>query len=54
LLRVKQHKFIETAHLNLDDLEALSKKTYAVLYNELSNDELYMADTNRIENESRT
>jgi len=54
LLRIKQHKFIETKHLTHDDLEDLSKKTYTVLYNELSNDKLYMEDTNRPENERKS
>jgi len=51
LLRVKQHKFIETENMTQDDIDIVSKKTFNVLYNQLSNDELYMEDTNRPENE---
>ena len=51
VLRVKQLKFIETENLIQDDLEELSKKTYAKMYNELSNDNLYMQDTNKLKNE---
>lgn len=45
--RVKQHQFIDTKGMTQDDMESLKQKTFDVLYNELSNDELYMKDTNR-------
>ena len=45
--RVKQHQFIETKGMTQDDLESIKKKTFDILYNELSNDKLYMKDTNR-------
>ena len=46
--RIRQHKFIETKGLKgNDDMEKLKKKTFDILYNELTSDELYMKDTNR-------
>tara|TARA_R110002073_G_scaffold103234_2_gene233728 strand:+ start:26317 stop:27003 length:687 start_codon:yes stop_codon:yes gene_type:complete len=45
--RVRQHQFIETKGLKLSDLDELKEKTFHVIYNELSSDELYMKDTNR-------
>jgi 1-acyl-sn-glycerol-3-phosphate acyltransferase len=45
--RIKQHKFIETKGLSSQaDMEALKKKTFEIIHNELLNDELYMNDTN--------
>jgi 1-acyl-sn-glycerol-3-phosphate acyltransferase len=49
--RVKQHKFIKTEGLTMEDKEALKEKTFNLIYNELIKDELYMADTNRPNNE---
>jgi len=45
--RVRQHQFIETKELTLDNLEEVKEKTFEILYNELSSDELYMKDTNK-------
>ena len=45
--RVKQHSFIETKELTLEGMEQVKQKTFDILYNELSNDELYMKDTLR-------
>lgn len=46
--RIRQHAFIETVGLNTKkDLETLKEKTFQIIYNELSADELYMKDTNR-------
>ncbi len=46
-LRIKQHKFIETKGLTLQDVKNIRQKTFVTLYNELVNDELYMQDTLR-------
>ncbi|WP_166627730.1 lysophospholipid acyltransferase family protein [Tenacibaculum caenipelagi] len=48
-LRVKQCKFIECDELSLK--EQLKTKTYDLIYNELINDEFYMEDTYRPNNE---
>jgi len=46
--RVKQHAFIETKGMNVkDDMNNLMNKTFNIVYNELSNDDKYMKDTNR-------
>ncbi len=45
--RVRQHQFIETKGLSLDDLSKIKDETFQIIYNELSSDELYMKDTNR-------
>ncbi|MDP2539915.1 1-acyl-sn-glycerol-3-phosphate acyltransferase [Tenacibaculum discolor] len=50
-LRVKQCAFIETDNLEAKDKKKLKEETYNVIYNELINDELYMKDTNRPNNE---
>ncbi|WP_413788378.1 lysophospholipid acyltransferase family protein [Tenacibaculum sp. 1B UA] len=50
-LRVKQCEFIETEYLVAGDKKKLKEQTYNVIYNELINDELYMKDTNRLNNE---
>lgn len=44
-LRVRQHQFIETKGLNSKDLSKIKEKTFRIIYNELSSDELYMKDT---------
>ena len=47
--RVKQHQFIATKGMTVkEDMEGLLNKTFDIIYNELSNDELYMKDTNRL------
>lgn len=49
VFRVKQHAFIETEGMNVkDDMNNLLKQTFDIVYNELSNDEKYMKDTNRL------
>lgn len=47
-LRVKQHQFLETKDLSIEDMKMLKNKTYQLIYNDLINDEKYMKDTNRI------
>ncbi|OSY87129.1 acyl-phosphate glycerol 3-phosphate acyltransferase [Tenacibaculum holothuriorum] len=49
--RVKQKPFIKTEGLTMDDKEQLKRQTFDLIYNELINDELYMKDTNRPNNE---
>lgn len=49
--RIKQLEFIKTEGLIMDDQETLKQKTFDIMYNELVNDELYMKDTNRPNNE---
>lgn len=49
--RVKQCKFIETSNLTIEDKDALKKQSFDLIYNELTQDELYMKDTNRPNNE---
>ena len=47
IFRIKQHKFIETKGLNSkEDIKALKEKTFQTIYKELSEDEMYMKDTN--------
>lgn len=46
-LRVKQHPFIDTKGMTMDDVEDLKQKTFNIIYTDLINDELYMKDTNR-------
>lgn len=45
--RVRQHQFIETKGLTSNDVNSLKEKTFDIIYNELSSDELYMRDTLR-------
>lgn len=48
VFRVKQHTFIETKGLNIeDDMQPLLNKTFDVIHQELSCDEEYMKETNR-------
>ena len=49
--RIKQHFFIPTKGLQKEDLETLKEQTYTVIFNELSNDQAYMKDTNKKKNE---
>ena len=45
--RVKQHQFIETKGMLLEeDRDYLLNRTFDIIYNELSNDDKYMKDTN--------
>ena len=47
-LRIKQHKFIETKEMSVvNDMNQLKDKTFATIYQELTNDKKYMKDTNR-------
>lgn len=46
-LRVKQCKFIPTASLEISDRNKLKQELFDLMYNELSNDELYMKETNK-------
>ena len=47
VFRVKQHQFIETKGMNLEeDRDRLLNTTFDIIYNELSKDEKYMIDTN--------
>lgn len=52
VLRVHQHAFIETATLEMEQLETLKSKTYRLIYNDLLSDSNYMNDTNRPNNEN--
>lgn len=46
--RIRQHSFIETKGLSSkEDMDMILEKTFDVIHNELSSDELYMRDTNR-------
>ena len=48
ILRVRQHKLIETKGMSLEeDMDVLKDKTFNLLYNDLVNDTEYMKDTNR-------
>ena len=51
VFRTKQCTFIETEGLTIEDKDHLKKKTFDIVHNELINDELYMKDTNRPNNE---
>lgn len=51
VFRVRQHKFIETKDLKIEDKDALKQQTFDLIYNDLVNDEKYMKDTNRPNNE---
>ncbi len=51
VLRVHQHKFVETKDFTLDDMDDLKDKTFNLMYNDLLNDKKYMKDTNRPNNE---
>lgn len=47
VLRIKQHRFLETKNMSASDMKSLRDQTFDVIYNELSKDELYMKDTNQ-------
>lgn len=51
VLRIKQHTFFETSELDKNAVNQLKEKTFDLIYSELVNDQLYMKDTNRIENQ---
>ena len=51
VFRVKQLKFIETIGLTMNDKDAIKQKTFDLINTELLNDEAYMKDTNRPNNE---
>lgn len=49
VFRVKQHAFIETKGMNVkDDMKKIMNQTFDIIHHELSNDEKYMKDTNRL------
>jgi 1-acyl-sn-glycerol-3-phosphate acyltransferase len=47
VLRVKKHAFIETKDIEPSEMKVIRDQTFNVIYNELSNDQLYMKDTNQ-------
>jgi len=51
VFRIRQHKFIETKGLKHTDMETLKQQTYKIIYSDLLNDEKYMKDTNKLNNE---
>ncbi len=51
VFRIHQHKFLQTNHLEKSDVEILKQKTFDIIYDDLINDEEYMKDTNRPNNE---
>ena len=51
VFRIHQHKFISTKGLKKDDVKTLKQQTFDLIYNDLINDEKYMEDTNRPNNE---
>ena len=51
VFRIKQCNFINTDRFTSEDIPKLKEKTFDIIYNELLNDELYMKDTNRPNND---
>ena len=47
VFRVRQHNFISTKEMSIDEMENLRDKTFDLIYNDLANDIEYMKDTNR-------
>jgi len=47
VLRIRQHKFIPTKGLQIDDLERVKEYTFNIIYKDLLSDPKYMKDTNR-------
>jgi len=47
VFRAKQHRFIETKGMTLDNMNQLLQKTFAVMHTDLVNDIPYMKDTNK-------
>jgi 1-acyl-sn-glycerol-3-phosphate acyltransferase len=48
LFRVRQHRFVETKGLNIEDLDNLKEKVFSLINTGLLLDNEYMKDTNRI------
>ena len=48
LFRVRQHRFVETKGLNIEDLDNLKEKVFSLINTDLLLDNEYMKDTNRI------
>lgn len=51
IFRIRQHKFIETKGLQMEDLESLKQQTFDIIYQDLFNDKKYIKDTNRPNND---
>lgn len=51
VLRIRQHKFIATKGLDIDDMESLKNKIFNIIHSDLLNDKKYMKDTNTLNNE---
>jgi 1-acyl-sn-glycerol-3-phosphate acyltransferase len=47
VFRVRQHQFISTKGISIDEMDSLKDKTFNLIYNDLVNDKAYMKDTNR-------
>jgi len=47
VFRIRQHKFISTKTLKIDNMEILKQKTFDIIHDDLANDKMYMKDTNR-------
>lgn len=47
VFRIRQHQFIPTKELKIEDIETLKQQTFDVIYTDLSNDKKYMKDTNK-------
>ena len=45
VLRIKQHRFIATKGMTLEEVDVLKEKTYQIIYHDLLNDSAYMKDT---------
>jgi len=46
-LRIKQHRFINTDNLSIEHLDGLKEQVFKIIHSELSEDKLYMEDTDR-------
>ena len=47
VFRIRQHEFIPTKELKIEDIEALKQETFDIIYTDLTNDKKYMKDTNK-------
>lgn len=47
VLRIRQHNFISTKGIQIDDLERIREHTFDLIYKDLLSDPKYMKDTNR-------
>lgn len=47
VFRIRQHQFIPTKELKIEDIETLKQQTFDVIYTDLVNDKKYMKDTNK-------